>query len=247
LKKFLFISLITFTYSLKGQRSFYHFSYKEKTKEIKTSFSKDLGVNEIVIYKPMVEYRVFNDNKDVIYDIQDKGLNSNYIKCSDLYISADSLAKIISNLSNAKIGRKLSKYLKCKQGYFGRNDSLYVKNELVRIKEKLKDSAYSEYDIGEDLISVLKGVNSHHVLMTVTFYQIDLHYPRIRNNWALYTLYVIDARSKKLIFYNYKQIVAHTYETMFNYKSQKNFIGILKSYKKFLRENKKRRLKESES
>ncbi len=216
--------------------TFYYWNYKEKTKKIRAKSIDSLPIPSVSIHKPMVEYRIFNKNKeDILFEISDRGLNSIYGDKKQYYYRIDSLERILDNFYNGHLYSKLYKYVNHESLYFGTVDSLIIVNELFKVKNTLKNSKRTELLMSDTLFEVLKKHHvEQHVFMTVIFYQIDLHYPRTPNNWALYSFYVFDMRLRKLIFYNYRQNVTHTYQTMFNFHSQRGFIKIAKPYKKYL-------------
>ena len=70
--------------------TFYYWNYKEKTKKIITKSIDSLTIPTISIHKPMVEYRIFNKNKeDILFEIRDKGLNSIYGDNKQCYYRID--------------------------------------------------------------------------------------------------------------------------------------------------------------
>jgi hypothetical protein len=239
------IALISLLFSFSSdfcQTPMYHLDYREKTSRIRDF---DFNVHSVTLFRPMVEYRVFEDEK-IAQDILYNGFNSRYIERPVYYSRQDSLEKVISNLTQAKILRKISRYVPYSYGHLGVQDSIQVSKELKKIKVGLKSESKKEYAISDSLYNILKiHGNDNQLFMTVTFLQIDRHLPRVTNNWALYTIYVFDLRTKTISFYNYVQNLAHTYETTFEFsRSQKRFIRILRPYIRFLRKNKRRLKKE---
>lgn len=232
---FLFCFIPFCSFLAQANVSWLYLSYGEKSKRIVPINNNGALTTKVCFYKPIVEYRLYTlkDKDNITFEIFQKGLYSRNLLLKEYYHRFDSLEKVLSNYLSYNMHEKIGKLVPSSLNYFGEKDSLIIVGELRKLKKILKDSLLREYSINDKLFSILKKHgDQQHILLTVDFYQVSYL------NWALYSFYVFDLRTRTLFFYKYLQnVIKNVDVSWLKLKSQDRFMRVFSKYKRYLRKN----------
>ena len=220
---------------------FYNRVIDEKTKVIIKKYDPTVIFDTVNMFPIMVDYRLYT-SKQMQGNLTDSGLFCKTAEIDTSYQSYPENEKITRQYVKDKISTKLSSKINIIQAKINREDMLFLKREIKRIKKLFKDSLISNYKMSDSLNDFFSRYSApQEILVDVLFYHSAYHYPRSSNGYIMYRFYVFDIRIKQIVFYNYcTETIGANYKGL-DYR----FIGnntapiyrLVHDYKLYLKEN----------